>query len=168
MEFRPAVIQDIPALEASYREVIKKMHRDGIGIWNDYYPCELFEEDIAENRLYVLTEGDSVVSAFALCGGNSGEQTVAWEHPAGKAMYIDRFAVNPRYSGQGIAGSMLKKAGELAKAEGAAYLRLFVVDSNLPAIRLYEKNGFSRAEGVYREEILPGVFLNEFGYEIKL
>lgn len=168
MEFRLAVERDIPALKESYREVIHRMYRNEIRIWNDFYPCELFADDIAEKRLYVLTEGDAIVSAFALCRNNSGEQAVCWDNPAGKAMYIDRFAVNPRYSGRGIAGSMLKKAGEIAKTEGAAYLRLFVVDINLPAIRLYEKNGFSRVEGIYREEIGPGVFLNELGYEIRL
>lgn len=168
MEFRLAKIQDLPALKASCSEVIERMHKDGIQIWNDYYPCELFPEDIEANRLYVLTEGEKIVSAFSLCNGNSGEQAVSWENPAAKAMYIDRFAVNPQFSGRGIGSCMLGYAGEMAKTMGAAYLRLFVVDLNLPAIRLYGKNGFVRAPGVYWEEIRPGEFLCEFGYERKL
>lgn len=168
MEFRLAQMQDLPGLNTSYREVIEQMHRDGLHIWNEFYPFELFEEDIARKRLYVLTVGVEIVSAFALCETNSGEQAISWANPGGKAMYIDRFAVNPRYSGRGIGGHMLKYAGEMAKNKGAEYLRLFVVDSNLPAIRAYEKNCFIRVPGVYREEIRPGEFLCEFGYELKL
>ena len=168
MELRLAQMEDLPALRASYGEVIRQMHADGITIWNDYYPCELFPEDIEANRLYVLEDGEQIVSAFALCDTNSGEQAVSWENPAAKAMYIDRFGVNPRYAGKGIGSAMLKRAGEMAKAGGAEYLRLFVVDCNLPAMGLYEKNGFSRAAGRFREKIKPGEFLTELGYEIRL
>ena len=168
MEIRLAQMEDLPALRASYSEVIRQMHRDGIPIWNDYYPCELFPEDIEANRLYVLEDGEQIVSAFALCDTNSGEQAVSWVKQDARAVYIDRFAVNPRYAGKGIGSTMLKRAGEMAKAMDADYLRLFVVDCNLPAMRLYEKNGFSRTAGIYREEINPGEFLTELGYEIRL
>lgn len=59
---------------------------------------------------------------------------------------------------------MLDKAKEVAKTFGAEYLRLFVVDVNIPATQLYEKNGFLKADGVYDEAFV----LHEFGYEIKL
>lgn len=168
MTIRLAQMGDLPALRTSYGEVIRQMHTDGIPIWNDYYPCELFREDIEAKRLYVLEDGEQIVSTFALCCENSGAQAVSWEKPEARAVYIDRFAVNPRYSGKGIGSAMLKRAGEMAKAMGADYLRLFVVDCNLPAMGLYEKNGFSRAAGLYREEINPGEFLTELGCEIRL
>ncbi|MGN0478235.1 MAG: hypothetical protein ACI4GO_02260 [Hominenteromicrobium sp.] len=63
---------------------------------------------------------------------------------------------------------MLTKAREAAKAGGAAYLRLFVVDVNKPAIRLYEKNEFVRADGDYDEVIEDDLILHEFGYELEL
>lgn len=51
--------------------------------------------------------------------------------------------------------------------KGAEYLRLFVVDINQPAIKLYMKNGFKRANGIYDEQIDEEIVLHEFGFEIK-
>ena len=63
---------------------------------------------------------------------------------------------------------MLDKAKEIAQTFGAEYLRLFVVDINIPAIQLYLKNGFVKADGVYDEVFDDGYVLHEYGYEIKL
>lgn len=62
---------------------------------------------------------------------------------------------------------MLKKAAELAKEEGANCLRLFVVDINKPAINLYIKNGFEKADGIYDEIIDDELVLHQFGFEIR-
>ena len=57
---------------------------------------------------------------------------------------------------------------ETAKSFGMEYLRLFVADINKPAIRLYVKNGFQKAEGIYEEVFEDGFVLREYGYEIKV
>jgi ribosomal protein S18 acetylase RimI-like enzyme len=93
---------------------------------------------------------------------------VNWKDNAGKALYIDRLGVNVNYSGKGIGSYMLTKARETAKSLSAEYLRLFVVDINGPAIRLYTKNGFTKAAGVYDEVIDDDLVLHEYGYEILL
>ena len=54
---------------------------------------------------------------------------------------------------------------ELAKEKGVEYLRLFVVDINKPAINLYIKNGFKKAEGIYDEIIDDNLTLHEYGFE---
>ena len=41
-------------------------------------------------------------------------------------------------------------------------------DINEPAIRLYEKNTFLKAKGIYDEVFDDGFVLHEFGYEIKV
>lgn len=165
---RLANIQDLPQLKVTYGEVIDKMNRNQIPIWDDIYPCGFFEEDISNQRLYVLEESEQIISAFTLCETNSGEKAVRWENPKGRALYLDRFAVSPNHSGKGIGRFMLEKACEIARAKGAEYLRLFVVDINQPAISLYKKCGFAPAEGIYREEIDRDFVLYEFGYEIRL
>lgn len=63
---------------------------------------------------------------------------------------------------------MVEKAKEIAKSKGFDYLRLFVVDINIPAIRLYVKNGFIKAEGIYDEVFDDGFVLHEYGYEIEV
>ena len=80
-------------------------------------------------------------------------------------MYIDRLGVNVDYLKQGIGGIMLEKAVELAKENGVEYLRLFIVDINQPAINLYIKNGFKKAEGIYDEIIDDNLTLHEYGFE---
>ena len=63
---------------------------------------------------------------------------------------------------------MIEKAKKIAKSKGIDYLRLFVVDINTPAIKLYEKNGFIKAEGIYDEVFDDGFVLREYGYEIEI
>ncbi len=63
---------------------------------------------------------------------------------------------------------MLQKAKETAKKLGVVYLRLFVVDINKPAIGLYRKNGFVKANGVYDEIVDEDLVLHEYGFEAAL
>lgn len=168
MEFRRSVSADLPQLKSVYGDIIQEMNKHKIEIWDEIYPCEFFEENIQKNQLYVLTEGDEIVSAFALTTTNAGENFVEWEKKSGKVYYLDRLGVNKKYFKKGIGSYMLDKAKELSKSLGAEYLRLFVVDINEPAIRLYLKNGFKRVRGLYEEKFDDGFVLREFGYEIKL
>ena len=150
------------------KNFIKNMNKNNIQIWDDIYPCEFFEDDINNKRLYVMADDEEIISAFALCDNNAGEAYVEWSEKSAKAMYIDRLGVNVEYSKKGIGQQMLNKAKEISKSIGAEYLRLFVVDINKPAIRLYQKNGFTKVDGVYDEVFDDGYVLREIGYEIKL
>lgn len=168
MEFRLADLQDLPQIKNVYKEIINDMNSKQIEIWDEIYPCEFFEEDIRNNRLYVLVENDEIVSAAVLCDSNSGEKAVEWKESDAKALYLDRFGVNVKHSRKGIGSYMLEQMNATAKIKGADYLRLFVVDINKPAIHLYEKNGFTKAEGIYDEIIDEELTLHEFGYEVEL
>lgn len=168
MDFRLAVIEDLPQLKAVYREIIQNMNNNQIQIWDDIYPCEFFDDDIKHNRLYVLLNNNEIVSAFVLCDNNSGENSVEWQDNQCKAFYLDRLGVNVNYLKRGMGSLMLEKAKETAKNLGAAYLRLFVVDINKPAINLYIKNGFVRANGIYDEVIDEDLVLHEYGFEVTL
>lgn len=168
MYFRQAVMQDLPQLKDMYKQIIENMNEQNIQIWDDIYPCEFFEEDIKNNQLYILLNNEEIVSAFVLSNTNSGETAVEWNDKHAKAVYIDRLGVNVKYSRQGIASLMLDKAKEITKALDAKYLRLFVVDINIPAIQQYTKKEFVKVNGVYNEIFDDGFVLHEYGYEIKL
>ena len=163
-----AVMRDLFQLKIMYRQIVQDMNAQGIQIWDEIYPCEFPEEDIKENRLYVLLDRDRIVSAFALSATNSGKNAVRWQDDRAKALYIDRLGVDTAYSKRGIGSFMLARAKEITKAAGAEYLRLFVVDINKPAIRLYRRNGFVKAGGVYEETFPDDFALHEYGYEIKV
>lgn len=168
MDFRLAVMDDLPQLKAVYKDIVQNMDRHQICIWDDIYPGGFFEEDIKNNRLYVLLDYDEIVSAFVLQNTSPGEKAVEWQEDQGEACYLDRLGVNINYLKRGIGSLMLQKAKETAKKLGAGYLRLFVVDINKPAIGLYRKNGFVKANGVYDEIIDEDLVLHEYGFEAAL
>lgn len=168
MDFRQAVMQDLPQLKDMYKRIIKDMNEQNIQIWDDIYPCEFFEDDIKNNQLYILLNNGEIVSAFVLSDTNSGETAVEWNDNHAKAVYIDRLGVNIKYLKKSLGSLMLDKAKEIAKTLNAEYLRLFVVDINIPAIQLYTKKEFIKVNGVYNEIFDDGFVLHEHGYEIKL
>ena len=168
MDFRQAVMQDLPQLKDMYKRIIKDMNEQNIQIWDDIYPCEFFEDDIKNNQLYILLNNGEIVSAFVLSDTNSGETAVEWNDNHAKAVYIDRLGVNIKYLKKDLGSLMLDKAKEIAKTLNAEYLRLFVVDINIPAIQLHTKKEFIKVNGVYNEIFDDGFVLHEHGYEIKL
>lgn len=168
MELRLAASADLPQLWAVFEEIIKDMYAKGISIWDEYYPCQLFPGDIAAGRLYLLYDGETIAAAFALEERSAGEKAVQWPTEPAKVLYFDRFGVNVNYQRRGVGSAALQAAAALAREKGAEVLRLFVVDCNAPAISLYVKNGFIRAEGIYLEEIDEETTLREFGFEKQL
>ena len=168
MELRIAIMEDLPKLKATYKDIIENMNRSNINIWDEIFPCEFFEDDIKNNRLYVLVDNDEIVSAFSLCDSNSGEDRVTWKDNNASALYIGKLGVNVSYLRKGIASIVLNKVIELSRKMNVEYLRLFVVDENYPAINLYKKVGFEKADGIYNEVIDENIVLHEFGFEIKV
>lgn len=153
IEIRLATMENLNSLKEMYRQIVNHMNKQKISIWDDVYPGEFLEENIKNNRLYLLIEEENIVSAFALCKTNAAEERVKWEDGKAKAVYIDRFAVCVTHLKRGIGSVTLEKAKEIAKTVSVKYLRLFVVDINKPANSLYTKQGFVKAKGMYCEKI---------------
>ncbi len=65
------------------------------------------------------------------------------QETAGEA-YITNIAVFKKYRRLGAADALIKKASDDAFARGCDFISLEVRESNLPAISLYEKNGFQK------------------------
>lgn len=167
MELRLARREDLPQIQAVYGRIVARMYRMGLRIWDDVYPSAFLEADVGKRRLYVLTDGDSIAAAFALCRSHAGESAVRWAGEGG-ALYLDRLGVDDAYAGRGIGGVMLDHAMRLARERGAKSLRLFAADGNEPAIALYRKHGFRMAEGVYLQVVDEALTLREYGLEIPL
>ncbi|MBR6735571.1 MAG: GNAT family N-acetyltransferase [Oscillospiraceae bacterium] len=167
MEFRKAVKNDIPQLNSVFAGIIEDLDSRSIHVWDEVYPCCDFPEDIENGGLYVLYDGDKLVSAFAIYAENISAPYVDWLDNDAKALYVERLGVAVEYGRQGIAEFMMERAADLVKESGFEYLRLFVAKINAPAIAFYEKAGFSFADGVYIDEI-GGTPLPELGMEKKI
>lgn len=163
MNFRSAGMGDLPQLKTMYKKIAEDMEKKGIRLWDEIYPYRCFKDDIENRRFYVLTDGETLAGALALTRTSAGAAAVKWKN--GSALYIERFGVGPGYSGRGIGARMLQEAVQLAAAQGAGSLRLFAAEINTPAIGFYIKNGFTKAYGVYEEDIGGGFLLREFGFE---
>jgi len=80
-----------------------------------------------------------VAAAGSAVAGYIGTQEIAGE------CYITNIAVSPEYRRSGIAQALLTAAQEGARARGCSFITLEVRVSNMPAIALYSKNGFTVA-----------------------
>src|SRR5918992_286141 len=72
--------------------------------------------------------------------------------------YIERLVISPEFRRQGMARRLLAAAEDLAREAGKRTVGLHVSGNNLPALRLYEDEGY---EEVSRQHsLLTGYFLN--------
>lgn len=174
MIVRLAKEKDLPEIQKVYRKITEYMKEQKIVIWDEIYPNDFFIEDIKNKEFYVLEKDGVILGGFALSSEDEGEKFVEWEKRGAPALYLNRLGVRTENQRTGLGEFLIYKAEEKAKEKGAEFLRLFVVDYNTPAIRLYEKTDFRKAKGLYRKfqgEItlkLTGVELKEYGYEKKL
>lgn len=169
MKTRLAVATDLPKLKIMFDKIVSVMESNNVFIWNEYYPFEEFENDIQNKNLYVVTDGDKIISAFGLFDNVSGSNCFEWNDKNAKALYLGRFGVNPDYQSQGYGSKTINEAIKIAKTMNAKYLRLQVVDTNIPAINFYKKVGFNCVNGKFEEHIEEtNTTLIEYGFEIKI
>ena len=92
----------------------------------------LAEELINENSHFLVAVSDEVM-------GYIGVQEICGE------AYITNVAVFGRYRKLGIGRALLNAACDGAKSRGCEFITLEVRESNAPAIKLYESEGFEKA-----------------------
>jgi GNAT superfamily N-acetyltransferase len=63
-----------------------------------------------------------------------------------KLWLLNDLYVNDKFRKKGVAEALLERAKQLAKETGSCGLTLETANSNLPAQKLYEKNGWQRDE----------------------
>ena len=165
VEFRRACIGDLPQVQARYQAVVSEMQRSGLAIWDQIYPAAVLPEDIRMGRLCLLEGEDGVQAAFALCPWLAEEDGMGWTEPQAEACCLERLAVVPKRWGGGLGTTALRAAERGAKEAGARYLRLFVVDTNVPAVKLYQRCGFYQVDGLHRQVVDESLTLWEYGFE---
>lgn len=169
VDLRLAKKDDLSKLENMFISIVEQMDKNGIHIWNEYYPFEEFENDIDNQRLYLLVEGELICSAFVLLDDIDGSDCFDWKNKKAKAKYMGRFGVNTEFLRKGIASKTIQYAKDMCRKIDVGFLRLTVERNNYPAISLYLKNGFVSVGGEYKEySPTLGKTINEVGYELKI
>ena len=161
---------DLDEIRALFTSLVRHMNTTGVTIWNDVYPNEEFPRDIAERRLYVLEKGGGIIAAFALLEPfkDTAKSTVRWTEDGEDALYLYRLGVNADHLGKGYACLAMDYAKAITRARGRKYLRLYVVDTNTPAVKLYAKTGFIKAPGTRCDDVATDVLLIESGFEARV
>ena len=116
---------------------------------------------VAESREDVLARG-----LWRALSNNLGPVRAAWattllSHPRyssrSSEAYIERLVVSPAFQRQGMARRLLAAAEDLARDAGKQTVGLHVSGENLPAMRLYEAEGYR--EMSRERSLLSGYFL---------
>ena len=133
---------------------------DNIVLWLDHhinypkwmyriYPSENFVREMtAAGEQFICMDNQEPVGAFVLNADPQGNyQKGKWERdlPDGSYMVLHALAIEPKLQGKGLGAEVVRFCTEKAKADGYKALRLDIVPGNLPAQKLYEKNGFKYA-----------------------
>lgn len=170
MELRLAEEKDLPELKIMYNKITEKLKTQNIELyWSEHYPYGMFAEDIKNKNLYVLLNGSTIVAAFGIFDYFDIESRFEWSKKSLKTVYIGRLGTNVDFQRQGLGTQAVKHAEKIAKEKGANFLRIFVVDGNIPAMKLYEKNGYTKVNGISHEYLeFNDATLTEFAYEKEL
>lgn len=156
-------INDLSGIVALYDELNDELEK-GINYpgWKKHiYPNEeVAIEGIETKTIYIIKDDDHVAGTVILnnCEPEAYSKlqwTVSAENK--EIIVIHTLAVHPNYFKYGIATSLMKFAEELACKKKAKAIRLDVSINNLPAIRLYEKCGYTLIGEVDLGLNIPGL-----------
>ena len=149
MNIRQAVPGDLPAISALYDEIIDLFQsQTGTTAWRrGVYPTEAdFQRAIREGTLYVGELDGNLAAGMIVSQGTDktyGDPPWQVDAPDEATAVIHTLGVSPNLTGRGLALEMLEGAARLAREKGWQALRLDVLEHNCPALRLYERAGYT-------------------------
>jgi GNAT superfamily N-acetyltransferase len=157
----PAKEKDLPSVLKLFRRVNAQLSEEGNLMWSHGYPSpEVFQEDIANHRLYLVKEGTRVLAMGAVSHditddffsqSRSQKKTqdvldlIGWKGEP--ICLLHRFMSDPAFWGKGVAAELwdyLERRYKGSTWVFAAYCR------NEKALAFYRKHGFT-VHGIYRD-----------------
>ncbi len=144
---RPARETDLPAIVELYGTVCDALQGKAYnpGWARDSFPTlDCAREYLREGALLIAMEGSEPVGSVGLTREPSAED--GFENAPDfddKVWYLHVLAVHPAHQRRGISSLLLSAAEDYSRAQGANTMRLYVWEGNAPALRAYEKSGYS-------------------------
>lgn len=148
LQIRKGTMDDVEAISNLYDALNDELeaHENYPGWHKGIYPAkEDAVRGVEDKELFVAMGGKDMVGTFILRHKpEEAYRNAPWKRDLtyDKVFVIYTFAVHPAYTGQGIGSQMLEFITQYAKKQGMQSIRLDVVDRNVPAICMYEKNCF--------------------------
>lgn len=125
--------EDIPQIFKLYDEAIAYQKSVNGNVWKGF-DVALVEQEISENRHYVITEDGAIACTFVL----AFDDELIWkEANKDKAVYVHRISVNPSFRGKGYVKIIIN------------WLKQNAVDFDIDYIRLDTESGNERINQHY-------------------
>lgn len=149
---RQATNEDIPSIEAMYKEVVIFQDSHEMHQWYEHeVTWEAFSKTYDIQDYYVgIVDNDIVCGLFIV-----DEDALYWpEQAKGSSLYLHKICVHPNHRGKGYADNMITFFKEKGHAEGYSCVRLDVREKKQALRAMYERNGF--------QYLKTGQFVAEF------
>ena len=150
MEF--ANISDIEAIMALYKRVVETVNKTNIKLgWNtELYPDEEFVKKAIQGRKMIILRDENRIVAAGVVNHDMNKEydDIDWEvkEPKEKISTIHAFATDPDYRGKKTSDKLLSEIHAYCKENGDLAIHLDVIDTNIPAYKLYIRNGYAEAD----------------------
>jgi ribosomal protein S18 acetylase RimI-like enzyme len=138
-EFRNSDLQHLAKLEADYYREVDTSEEYS----ESKFISEVFEAKNSPNHRIFVAQAEDEIAGFIWLQ--------EYEENEGRLGYITNIHVVKKYRNRGIGKRLLRFAEDYFRRKGAVKLQLEVVDTNTPAISLYQKNGFKQV--VYSQKL---------------
>lgn len=150
MEFIKCTEKDIDSVADLYSKSVSHLESTvNYPRWTAEYPDrKTVEEAVRNGEQYACIENGRILGAVILSENPNGDYDAgSWSRPlkVGEYMVIHTLAADPSRKHRGIGSYIVERCVETARRQGYAAVRIDVVPDNIPAIRLYEKEGFAYA-----------------------
>ena len=144
---------DVDAAVAFYTDGCSEMVEDLLpdGCRCVYPPARMVRDAAEDGGLIVAKDGERIVAACILNRSPDDAYLEArWltDLPKGEFLVLHALRVSPDHRGMGLAGRLLDKAADLARARGFRSVRLDCLEGNEGAFRLYGSHGFVQTDVV--------------------
>jgi ribosomal protein S18 acetylase RimI-like enzyme len=131
-------LKDLPKIFGLYRAAVDYQRAKGYNLWPEF-DRSMVETEIAENRIYKITEGDEITCIFSIA---YSDPSIWQEKDKEPSIYLHRIATNPSFKGRSLVHLVKKWAVEYARANNRKFLRLDTWGDNENLKQYYLQCGF--------------------------
>ena len=138
MQFRLAKMEEAAEIAALYHSV------NGLPFctWDETYPgAEEIQGDLATDCLFVLENEGTLVGAISIVPENELDDRECWTVKENASEFA-RVVIRPSDQGKGLSRCLVEGVIEEMRKRGAKAVHLSVAKQNIPAQKLYRREGF--------------------------
>lgn len=139
MKIRNSKSTDIPVIFELYDAATAYQKTVNNKSWRGFERA-MVENEMLENRHFVITEGDEVACTFLIAFNN---QTLWKDAGADQSIYIHRVATNPKFRGRSYVQKIVEWTVQYAKNNKLAFVRLDTHSGNERLNAHYLNCGFT-------------------------